>query len=135
MHACAHVCMLSIHCSFDEHSLIDLPDMVDYVLEVTNQSELFYVGHSQGTVMGFAGFSSLPDLASKIKLFVALAPVTTVHYIKGAFDFISYFYKEVEVSLPVPHSSVHSPCIAVVHNTMYCILYSSCSQYHVLYPV
>ena len=93
--------------------------MVDYVLEVTNQSELFYVGHSQGTVMGFAGFSSLPDLASKIKLFVALAPVTTVHYIKGAFDFISYFYKEVEVSLPVPHSSIHSCCMVVIHNTMY----------------
>jgi lysosomal acid lipase/cholesteryl ester hydrolase len=82
--------------SFDEHALLDLPTMVDYALEVSNQSQLFYVGHSQGTVMGFAGFSSLPKLAAKIKLFVALAPVTTVKHIKGAFDVISYFYKEVE---------------------------------------
>jgi lysosomal acid lipase/cholesteryl ester hydrolase len=85
--------------SFDEHALLDLPTMVDYALEVSNQSQLFYVGHSQGTVMGFAGFSSLPKLAAKIKLFVALAPVTTVKYIKGALEFITYFYKELDFLL------------------------------------
>ena len=72
--------------------------MVDLVLNVTQQEQIYYVGHSQGTVMGFAGFSSMPELASKIKLFVALAPVTTVTYIQGLFKFISDFYKELEVS-------------------------------------
>ena len=72
--------------------------MVNLVLNVTQQEQIYYVGHSQGTVMGFAGFSSMPELASKIKLFVALAPVTTVTYIQGLFKFISDFYKELEVS-------------------------------------
>ena len=83
--------------SFDQHALLDLPVMVDLVLNVSQQEQIYYVGHSQGTVMGFAGFSSLPELASKIKLFVALAPVTTVSYIEGLFKFISDFYKELEV--------------------------------------
>ena len=62
--------------------------MVNYVLETTGQTELFYVGHSQGTVMGFAGFTVNQTLAKQIKAFFALAPVTTVKHAKGLFAFI-----------------------------------------------
>ena len=82
---------------FDEHALVDLPTMLDYVMKVTGQSELFYAGHSQGTVMGFAGYTANQTLAQHIKAFFALAPVSTVKHIKGLFAFISDFYKEVEV--------------------------------------
>ena len=44
---------------------------------------MFYLGHSQGTEMGFMGFSSNPDLASKISLFTALAPIARISYAKG----------------------------------------------------
>ena len=71
--------------------------MVDLVLNVSQQEQIYYVGHSQGTVMGFAGFSSMPELASKIKLFVALAPVATATYFRGLFRFLTDFYKEWEV--------------------------------------
>ena len=83
---------------FDEHALIDLPTMLDYVIRVTGQDEIFYAGHSQGTVMGFAGFTSNQSLAQHIKGFFALAPVSTVKYISGLFKFISDFYKELAVS-------------------------------------
>jgi len=63
--------------------------MIDYVLRVTNQSDLFYAGHSQGTIMGFAGFTFNQSLASHIRAFFALAPVTTVKNISGAFRVIS----------------------------------------------
>ena len=72
--------------------------MLDYVMKVSGQDEIFYAGHSQGTVMGFAGFTSNQTLAQHIKAFFALAPVTTVKYIKGLFAFISDFYKELDVS-------------------------------------
>lgn len=85
-------------CRFDEHALVDLPTMLDYVMKVSGQDEIFYAGHSQGTVMGFAGFTSNQTLAQHIKAFFALAPVTTVKYIKGLFAFISDFYKELDVS-------------------------------------
>ena len=86
-----------ILCRFDEHALIDLPAMVDYVLQVSGQKQLFYVGHSQGTIMGFAGFTHNQTLASRIKLFFALAPVTTVKHIKGAFRVMADFKDELSV--------------------------------------
>uniref|UniRef100_A0A8C4QAP8 Lipase n=1 Tax=Eptatretus burgeri TaxID=7764 RepID=A0A8C4QAP8_EPTBU len=66
--------------SFDEMAAYDLPAVVDFVLKVTGNQQLFYVGHSQGTTIGMAAFSSNASLAKKIRLFFALAPVATVGY-------------------------------------------------------
>lgn len=55
--------------TLDDHANIDLPTMVDYVLKVSQQSQLHYIGHSQGTVMAFAGLSQNVELQSKIKVF------------------------------------------------------------------
>ena len=84
--------------SFDEHALIDLPAMINYALNVSKQDQLYYAGHSQGTMMGFAGFSSDQVLASKVKRFYALAPVMSVKHIDGALKYLSDFYKEIVVS-------------------------------------
>ena len=73
--------------------------MLDYVLQVSGQKQLFYVGHSQGTIMGFAGFTRNQTLASRIKLFFALAPVTTVKHIEGALKVMSNFRDEISVCL------------------------------------
>ena len=89
---------IHIHPRFDQHSLKDLPAMLDYVISVTKQKELFYVGHSQGTIMGFAGFSTNQTLASYIKTFFALAPVTSVKHIKGAFKTFAGYKDEIAVS-------------------------------------
>lgn len=82
---------------FDEHALIDLPTMVNHALSVSGQSKLFYAGHSQGTVMGFAGFTANKTLAAQIDAFIALAPVTTVKHVEGALAYIAPFYKWLEV--------------------------------------
>ena len=60
--------------SLDQHALIDLPTNVDAVLRVSGTQRLAYVGFSQGSAMGFAGFSLSPELSAKINVFVALAP-------------------------------------------------------------
>lgn len=69
--------------SWDEMSNYDLTAMVNYVTKTTSQPQIFYVGHSQGTLIQFAQLSKNKDLASKIKLFVALGPVATVRAIKS----------------------------------------------------
>ncbi|KAM9991291.1 hypothetical protein ACTFIZ_004706 [Dictyostelium cf. discoideum] len=63
--------------SFDQMAEFDLPCVIDYVLQVTGNSKVGYVGHSQGTTMGFIGFVN-QTIAEKINLFVALAPVVRV---------------------------------------------------------
>ncbi|KAF2076414.1 hypothetical protein CYY_002271 [Polysphondylium violaceum] len=64
--------------SFDEMAEYDIPTFIDYVLETTQQETVGYVGHSQGTTVAFISFNQNPELASKINLFVALAPVVRV---------------------------------------------------------
>ncbi|NXH37638.1 LIPM Lipase, partial [Dicaeum eximium] len=69
--------------SFHEMGMYDLPAMVDFILTETGQEKLFYVGHGQGSSVGFIAFSSLPHLAKKIKLFFVLSPLYTMRYVKG----------------------------------------------------
>uniref|UniRef100_A0A8C0BQZ0 Lipase n=1 Tax=Buteo japonicus TaxID=224669 RepID=A0A8C0BQZ0_9AVES len=68
--------------SFHEMAMYDLPAMVGFILRQTGQEKLFYIGHAQGNSLGFIAFSSMPQLAEKIKLFV-LAPLYTFHHVKG----------------------------------------------------
>ena len=57
----------------------DMPTVIDGVLNRTGKSSLTYVGHSQGTWMAFSAFGNVhPHLASKVDLFVGLAPVAYV---------------------------------------------------------
>ncbi|KAG7507189.1 lysosomal acid lipase/cholesteryl ester hydrolase [Solea senegalensis] len=66
--------------SHDEMALKDLPAVVNHILKTTRQQHIYYIGHSQGTTTAFIAFSTLPELSSKIRLFVALAPVATVAF-------------------------------------------------------
>ena len=77
--------------SFDEMAAYDLPAMVDYVLNVTKKEQLYYVGHSQGTMMAFAGLSENEELRKKIKTVFALAPVARLINTKSPVGFLSYF--------------------------------------------
>ncbi|KFP82337.1 Lipase member M, partial [Acanthisitta chloris] len=69
--------------SFHEMAMYDLPAMVGFILMQTHQEKLFYVGHAQGSSLGFIAFSSLPHLGEKIKLFFALSPFYTLRHARG----------------------------------------------------
>ncbi|ESO98618.1 hypothetical protein LOTGIDRAFT_142588, partial [Lottia gigantea] len=81
--------------SFDEMAQYDLPAVVDYILAETGVSQITYIGHSQGTLIGFAGFSRNQTLGSKVKLFVALAPVAKVGHIRNFMRFIAPFAYDI----------------------------------------
>jgi len=66
---------------FDNMISQDLPSMIDKALEVSGQKSLIYIGHSQGTLMGFGGFPLNPELTAKVDLFIALAPVAYVSHV------------------------------------------------------
>jgi len=82
--------------SFEEMAKFDLPASIDFVLKTTNHKDLYYVGHSQGTTIGFIEFGRNKDLSKKIKTFFALAPVATVGSIKGAIKVLSHITPEIK---------------------------------------
>lgn len=82
--------------SWDEMAAHDLPAMLEYVLQTTGEPDLFYVGHSQGTLIGFTAFSSNPELAKKVRIFFALAPVYTVTHCSSFIKDTAYALYPVE---------------------------------------
>ncbi|KAM4636019.1 putative lysosomal acid lipase/cholesteryl ester hydrolase isoform 2-T2 [Discoglossus pictus] len=66
--------------SYDEMAKLDLPAVINFILKKTGVEQIYYVGHSQGTTIAFIAFSSMPELASKIKMFFGLAPVSTIKF-------------------------------------------------------
>ncbi|XP_063128001.1 gastric triacylglycerol lipase isoform X2 [Rattus norvegicus] len=76
--------------SFDEMAKYDLPATINFIVQKTGQEKIHYVGHSQGTTIGFIAFSTNPTLAKKIKTFYALAPVATVKYTQSPLKKISF---------------------------------------------
>jgi len=61
---------------WDHHALYDVPACVNKVVQVSKRSSITYIGHSQGSTIGFAAFSKIPALSQSVNLFIALAPVT-----------------------------------------------------------
>lgn len=49
---------------------LQVPAMLDYVLMKTGQSQLIYVGHSQGVTIAFVMLSERPEYNEKIALLV-----------------------------------------------------------------
>ena len=60
--------------SIDQFAFSDVPDSIEYILDVTGQPSLSYIGFSQGTAQAFAALSIHPTLNRKCDVFVALAP-------------------------------------------------------------
>jgi len=60
--------------SIDDFCLYDIPDSIEYILSLTKNKSLSYVGFSQGTAQAFAALSIHPALNDKVDIFIALAP-------------------------------------------------------------
>jgi lysosomal acid lipase/cholesteryl ester hydrolase len=54
----------------------DIPAVANFVLQRTGVEQIYWVAHSQGCAISFAGFLNSPSIAKRIAGFAALAPVT-----------------------------------------------------------
>ncbi|KAJ1500173.1 cholesterol esterase, partial [Coelomomyces lativittatus] len=70
--------------SLDEYAQ-DLVNVVDYILDQTNQTSLIYIGFSQGTAQLFSALSAYPKLNRKIRLACCLAPTGKPKNLRNSF--------------------------------------------------
>jgi len=89
----------NITCSLDEMALFDLPATVDKVLSISGAKELFYVGHSQGGAIGYAGLASNKTLASLVKVFAALAPAVLLNDIESPVRKLAPLSRDLTVNI------------------------------------
>lgn len=69
--------------SWSDIAYYDLPAMIDYMLDVTQQQKLFYIGHSRGTTTFYAMCASRPEYNKKIRAMISLAPVAYMSRVPG----------------------------------------------------
>uniref|UniRef100_A0A672V955 AB hydrolase-1 domain-containing protein n=1 Tax=Strigops habroptila TaxID=2489341 RepID=A0A672V955_STRHB len=95
--------------SFHEMAMYDLPAMINFILQKTGQKQIYYIGYSQGCTIAFIAFSSMPELAQKIKLFFALAPVVTVKHARSPIMKLSFLLDRQFKTLQVGDCSMFLP--------------------------
>lgn len=69
--------------SFHEVGVYDLAAVIDYILDHTDQEDLFYVGHSQGTSAFYALTSVRQEYNDKLIAAFCLAPIAYMSNVKG----------------------------------------------------
>ncbi|XP_022823996.1 lipase 3-like [Spodoptera litura] len=100
--------------SWHEIGVYDLPAMIDYVLNVTEQPSIKYVGYSQGTTSFFVMMSERPEYNEKISVMIALSPVAyigrakspVVRLLSPGTNMLSQFAKSLGVHEFLPDHSL-----------------------------
>lgn len=78
--------------TLDDIALIDLPAMIDFTLEKMNQSQLIYLGYSQGGFVGLALLSERPEYNEKIALMHGMGAAVIM---KNSHGLISPFLEKI----------------------------------------
>lgn len=80
--------------SIDDMARFDIPTMIDTVLNATNQTQLAFIGFSNGTAQMFAALSnnSSSSLSEKVSVFVALAPACRIVDLNPSSVALRWFY-------------------------------------------
>lgn len=69
--------------SWHEMGIYDLPAAIDYILSITQQEKIYYLGHSQGTTSFFVMMSEKPEYNEKIIKFAAYAPLVYTGFVRS----------------------------------------------------
>ncbi|CAH1107270.1 unnamed protein product [Psylliodes chrysocephalus] len=68
--------------SWHEIGVYDIPAVIDHILNITNETRINYIGHSQGCTSAFVMGSERPEYNDKIKLMIALSPAAFYKHMK-----------------------------------------------------
>uniref|UniRef100_A0A0N5B1C1 Lipase n=1 Tax=Syphacia muris TaxID=451379 RepID=A0A0N5B1C1_9BILA len=93
--------------TWSEYVKYDLPAMINYVLNVTGENQLYYIGYSEGTLTMFAKLASDQSFSRKIRSMFALGPIGLLKSVRGAIvrvlqlkDLVKTFLKKATQIVP-----------------------------------
>jgi len=115
--------------SWDQMAKYDLPAMLKFALATTGQPDLFYIGHSQGTLISFACFSQDPELAKRVKAFVALGPVLTLGHVEGLVRFLAHLAPDLQSLFELFGVNEFLPSDALMRFLAMTVCHGSVSRY------
>lgn len=77
--------------SWHEMGIYDLPESIDYILNVTNQNDLQIVCYSQGCTTFFVMINEFPEYNNKVKLVSMIGPGSYLGHMKGFLKYLAPF--------------------------------------------
>ncbi|CAI6367428.1 unnamed protein product [Macrosiphum euphorbiae] len=83
--------------SLHEVGKYDLPSSIDYILSMTNSSQLHYIGYSMGSCVFFIMASERPEYQPKIRSQISLAPVAFLSNTRSSLRFMAPYAKMLNV--------------------------------------
>ncbi|XP_023025870.2 lipase 3-like [Leptinotarsa decemlineata] len=69
--------------SWHEIGTIDVPTVIDYILDVTGTDGVYYIGYSQGSIVFLVMTSIRPDYNAKVKVHIGLAPTVYMNNVRS----------------------------------------------------
>jgi len=93
------ICTLIYGYSLHEVGYYDLPASIDYILSMSNTSQLHYIGYSMGSCVFFIMGSERPEYQPKIRSQISLAPVAFLSNTRSSLRFIAPYAKTLNVSI------------------------------------
>jgi len=87
--------------SLHEVGKYDLPASIDYILSISNTSQLHYIGYSMGSCVFFIMGSERPEYQPKIRSQISLAPVAFLSNTRSSLRFIAPYARVMNVSIHI----------------------------------
>ena len=117
--------------SFDQIAEYDLPAVINYIKERDQVEQVYYIGHSQGTLVYFLAYMNDPEFIEKnVKKFVALGTVPNVnnapHFLIKLFEkskilnilpfknFLTFPKDIGQVIVPLCTSKAQALCVSIL---------------------
>ncbi|GMR46692.1 hypothetical protein PMAYCL1PPCAC_16887, partial [Pristionchus mayeri] len=86
----------------DDMAKYDATASIDKALALNGAKSLHWIGHSQGTLIGFFFLADLPDYNRKVQSLIQLSSVGTLHWTKGFARVIKVFVTFLKSLFTIP---------------------------------
>lgn len=84
---------------FHELGVLDLPTVIRYILSVTKNPKLHYIGHSMGATAFFVTMSEIPEMNDSIGTAILYAPAAFLSNTRSYLRFFAPIAEELYVSI------------------------------------